>query len=422
MMNSKKKVTITTKPTKKIVKPLNKPSNRTTVTKKPSTTGSVTVISAKSHKINNSTTNKSANKSTANKSITKSTNKNKLVKPSISKLSIFRNLKGGGGSSFNYKYGIDSKQGKRDYMEDTYNIQEFMLNSKKAILYGVFDGHGGDKVSKRLSDKDKGLFSYMISNLNKKKDISITNNIRNSFLEYDLMLYKENFKDGSTAIVILVYDDMLYVINLGDSRAMIISSDEKINIIGNKSCYMCSNDHKPWKDSEKKRIFLAGYFVSPFKIYPSLTSKKTYQSGDIVNADNNMKMYWGGKWESLTNQQANEINVINEKSDVHRVGNSLALSRSFGDFYLKKNTSGEYMGINAAVSPMPDIQIIKINYPINMILASDGFWDVYSNKNSSGLRNLIRQSTDLNKLANELTINSLSSGDNVTVMVVKLFK
>lgn len=324
-----------------------------------------------------------------------------------------------GGSIINdVKYDVSSIQGKREYMEDTYSMMDFVIGGNKCKLFGVFDGHGGDKVSKRLSDNKDGLFPFLINRLtNKSSNVSVIELLRTSFLDFDLMLLNDKYKDGSTAIVVLMIENDIYMINLGDSRGMIISSNENMNIYNGKLSYLCSNDHKPWKDNEKRRIFLAGYFVSPFKIYDSINAKKIFQSGDIVNNNNKYMMYWGNKWDTLSNQQTDEIKLINEKSDVHRVANSLALSRSFGDFYLKKNTKDQYMSIDAAVSPEPDIYQTKLINGMSIILASDGFWDVAIN--NIGFRNKIRSTNNIKSLCDEFVNSSIKSGDNITVMIIK---
>jgi serine/threonine protein phosphatase PrpC len=54
-------------------------------------------------------------------------------------------------------------------------------------------------------------------------------------------------RSGSCAIVIIIIDDVCYVANVGDSRA-IMSAE-----LGEK-VYVLSNDHKPTDDVEMKRI------------------------------------------------------------------------------------------------------------------------------------------------------------------------
>ena len=70
---------------------------------------------------------------------------------------------------------------------------------------------------------------------------SIHNKTRNQYYDYS----------GSCAIVALIIDNICYIANLGDSRAL-YSYDS-----GSKF-YQLSRDHKPNDPIEKKRIYKAG--------------------------------------------------------------------------------------------------------------------------------------------------------------------
>lgn len=61
-------------------------------------------------------------------------------------------------------------------------------------------------------------------------------------------------RSGSCAIVALIIEKKVYVINVGDSRA-IMSSD------GGNYCLNLSLDHKPNDDNEQKRILANGGHV-----------------------------------------------------------------------------------------------------------------------------------------------------------------
>jgi protein phosphatase 2C family protein 2/3 len=54
-------------------------------------------------------------------------------------------------------------------------------------------------------------------------------------------------KSGSCAIVVLIVQDMCYVANVGDSRA-VLSCEE------GRRAYPLSLDHKPGEDGETERI------------------------------------------------------------------------------------------------------------------------------------------------------------------------
>ena len=54
-------------------------------------------------------------------------------------------------------------------------------------------------------------------------------------------------RSGSCAIVIIIIDDICYVANVGDSRALMSAENGKKIVV-------LSNDHKPTDDIEMKRI------------------------------------------------------------------------------------------------------------------------------------------------------------------------
>jgi protein phosphatase 2C family protein 2/3 len=61
-------------------------------------------------------------------------------------------------------------------------------------------------------------------------------------------------QSGSCAIVIIILDDICYVANLGDSRAL-LSEDSSRRV------FRISKDHKPNEIDEKTRIEKAGGFI-----------------------------------------------------------------------------------------------------------------------------------------------------------------
>jgi len=123
---------------------------------------------------------------------------------------------------------------------------------------------------------------------------------------------------GSTSLVGVTYQQKLYVANLGDCRAVAkkVRSKEDIKI---------TTDHKPNEQTELARIKESGGSVS-FK----------------------------GVW---------------------RVGGMLAVSRAFGDGFLKEK---------GWLIATPDIFIIDLkSMPLSFILlASDGLWDVFESEDA----------------------------------------
>lgn len=179
-------------------------------------------------------------------------------------------------------YSANTHQGTvRDYNEDRVSI---ILNIVKPTSYtgsfwpkcsffGVYDGHGGPGCAEFLRDN---LHHFVIKNENfpvnpkeaiiqgfKKAEYEFIskyafcefNNCNdksyNNFSNKNFYNNGNNVKDrsGSCAIVALIVDDLLYVANVGDSRAVLSK---------NKDVIPLSNDHKPDSPEETKRIEEAG--------------------------------------------------------------------------------------------------------------------------------------------------------------------
>jgi len=164
-------------------------------------------------------------------------------------------------------YGVNTYRGIfRNYNEDRVSIIVNAKNPKTNInnedikwpnisYFGIFDGHAGNKCSEYL----KNNLHHFIFNCNNFPNFplkaieqgfktcennyikSIHNKTRNQYYDYS----------GSCAIITLIIDDMCYVANLGDSRAL-YSYDT------GKKFWQLSRDHKPNDPKEKKRIYKAG--------------------------------------------------------------------------------------------------------------------------------------------------------------------
>ncbi|MED6212672.1 hypothetical protein PIB30_085769, partial [Stylosanthes scabra] len=173
-------------------------------------------------------------------------------------------------------YGYSSVKGKRETMEDFYDIKTLKIGGHSVCLFGIFDGHGGSRAAEYLKEH---LFNNLMKHpkffTDAKLAISETYQGTDShFLDSE----KDSFRDdGSTASTAVLIDSHLYVANVGDSRTIISKAGKAIAL---------SEDHKPNRSDERKRIENAGGVVM-----------------------------WAGTW---------------------RVGGVLAMSRAFGNRMLKQ--------------------------------------------------------------------------------------
>ncbi|XP_039032102.1 probable protein phosphatase 2C 76 isoform X2 [Hibiscus syriacus] len=207
-------------------------------------------------------------------------------------------------------YGYSSFKGKRSTMEDFHDIKTSKINGKTVCMFGIFDGHGGSHAAEYLKQH---LFENLMKHPKFMSDtkLAISETYPQTdvdFLDSQRDIYRD---DGSTASTAVLVGNHLYVANVGDSRTIISKAGEAIPL---------SDDHKPNRSDERKRIENAGGVVM-----------------------------WAGTW---------------------RVGGVLAMSRAFGDRMLKQFVVAE-----------PEIQYKEIDEEFELlVLASDGLWDVVPNE------------------------------------------
>lgn len=215
-------------------------------------------------------------------------------------------------------------QGYRETMEDSVLIEP--LNRKGWYFALVFDGHGGNAVSKYLKDNFINIFKYMHmwETIQKSQCEPSDNDVISLICDFCFIMDEEiklNIEGskvcGSTCSGVLMTPTKYYTINIGDSRTVLLRNSEVIEL---------TNDHKPDNKNERERIYKAGSFV--FK---------------------------------------------------GRISGILAVSRAFGDFAFKEE--GELSYKDRPVICHPDVNVHPITSDDQyIIIGCDGLWDNYSSK------------------------------------------
>lgn len=144
---------------------------------------------------------------------------------------------------------------------------------------------------------------------------------------------------------------------VGDRLVVANVGDSRVVACRAGTAIALSNDHKPDRFDERERIENAGGFIM-----------------------------WAGTW---------------------RVGGVLAVSRAFGDKLLKPYVSAE-----------PEIQEEELEGFDFMILASDGLWNVISNKEAVAI---VQNIGDAEAASRKLIQDAFARGsnDNITCVVVR---
>jgi serine/threonine protein phosphatase PrpC len=144
-----------------------------------------------------------------------------------------------------------SIKGRRISNEDEHTIITNLMNKNEKInninLFGIYDGHGGEKISKYLSEEIP--YYYCSKNKNypfsKKYHETVFKDLQTKILKL-----KEGNCSGSTCLLNIMYkyDNELHfnTVNLGDCRSVIVYKSGHSKQI--------TTDHKPDDKIEKIRI------------------------------------------------------------------------------------------------------------------------------------------------------------------------
>jgi len=234
----------------------------------------------------------------------------------------------GADAALGLSYGLSAMQGWRAQMEDDH-VQLLGLPELPTLsLFGVYDGHGGDRVAHYVARHFPRCLLDTKQLTAEMADGEVLQRAQLAFEQALMAIDKEmatlpeiesgHDQSGSTSVMTLLSPTQIVCANTGDSRAVLAREGAAVTL---------SEDHKPYNPVEKERIENAGSHVK-----------------------------------------------------FNRVNGDLAVSRALGDFVYKRceAVSAEHQ----AVTAFPEIigvgrQRDKDQF---IVLACDGIWDVMSSQ------------------------------------------
>ncbi|XP_073005071.1 probable protein phosphatase 2C 78 [Typha latifolia] len=224
-----------------------------------------------------------------------------------------------------------------------------VLTSPSATFIGVYDGHGGPEASRfvssrlfpnlhRFASEDGGLSVEVI-----KKAFDATEEEFLHLVKRSWLTQPQIASVGSCCLVGAIADDVLYVANLGDSRAVLgrRGSDGR-KVVAER----LSTDHNVAVEEVRKELAA---------LHPD---------------DSHIVVHTRGVW---------------------RIKGIIQVSRSIGDIYLKKPEFSRDPLFQRFVSPIPlkravitaepSIRVRKLKeHDLFLIFASDGLWEQLSDE------------------------------------------
>ena len=253
----------------------------------------------------------------------------------------------------------------KDNMEDVSKTIENFNNNPNYLLFTLYDGHGGSEIAKYCKDNFPLNFSKLI------------NNLKNILDNYNLIEREKR----------LISNIELFL------KTSYLKTDENSKVVKNHQAGSTSLTAFFVYDNNKKYLFVA-----------NLGDSTAY----LVNKNYTKKL----SFDHLCTDYSESKRVTSTGGYIfaNRVMGELMVTRAFGDHKLKL----------FGVSSEPSIHMRIINEDDQwLILASDGIWDVISEKDLKDICGNIKSAEEYSKILCKIAVYR-GSKDNISCIVIKL--
>ncbi|XP_018430113.1 PREDICTED: integrin-linked kinase-associated serine/threonine phosphatase 2C, partial [Nanorana parkeri] len=188
---------------------------------------------------------------------------------------------------------VAERRGEREELQDAHTIcydlaqecEPMPADVSRLSYFGVFDGHGGSRAAKFASQH---LHQNLVKKLPRGEGSSVDKGIKkcliDAFKQTDEEFLKQAasqkpaWKDGTTAICVLVADNNLYIANLGDSRSIMCRMNEETQ---KPTVLSLSREHNPTQYEERMRIQRAGGNVRDGRVLGILEVSRSLGDGQF---------------------------------------------------------------------------------------------------------------------------------------------
>ena len=325
-----------------------------------------------------------------------------------------------------FKYGVISKKGEERANEDTFLYLSDLItlsNNKNKIhfgLFGVFDGHNNDYVSKYLRDNCKNIFEEKIGELNEdnykqkienifktldenlkkeseEKDLNDINNLKNVNMdENEIKFYKDiinNTKESPEDVKNIENSDMkdlLLFMNLFKYNNNYLYNNMDIDYMGSSASIVLINNNN---------IITADLGITTSILFDK--EGKLMNKKDLNELLNSEHLFENKK-------EKNRIKKYNESIDYDDLKNNIYIptSRSFGFFKYKADPILNEE--NQIISCIPEVNIYNRDSVDFILLMTKGMINILKNNlnNLNELKDIIiskfkEKDNDINKILNE---------------------
>ena len=167
-----------------------------------------------------------------------------------------------------YSYKEDQNKNYKETMEDKGKSILNFNEKQNNILFALFDGHGGDFVSKYLQEYFDKYFKKNLTNLTQNE---IEKSFKKTFLEIDNSIKDKSINVGSTGTILLITQDnnkkIIYGANIGDTRCTLFNE---------KNIERLTFEHRVEDSKEKERIINSGGILKEGRVNGTLMLSRVF--------------------------------------------------------------------------------------------------------------------------------------------------
>ncbi|XP_029026845.1 integrin-linked kinase-associated serine/threonine phosphatase 2C isoform X2 [Betta splendens] len=189
---------------------------------------------------------------------------------------------------------VAARRGEREEMQDAHVLLPDMSSCLSTLpsqvsrvsYFAVFDGHGGARASQFAAEHlHHNLAKKFPSGDSENLDKMVKKCLLDTFRQTDEDFLKKAssqkpaWKDGSTATCVLVVDDVVYVANLGDSRAVLCRMEAAAEGESRSVTLALTKEHNPTIYEERMRIQRAGGTVRDGRVLGVLEVSRSIGDG-----------------------------------------------------------------------------------------------------------------------------------------------
>ncbi|XP_002987519.2 probable protein phosphatase 2C 2 [Selaginella moellendorffii] len=145
-------------------------------------------------------------------------------------------------------YGIHSKKGHREVLEDAYQAVLDIDGNSRHAFFGIFDGHGGRVAAEFAADNLSRNIRDALDN--GERDLEAA--VRVGYLSTDAAFLKKQLSSGASCVTAFIRDGSLVVANAGDCRAVMSRNGVAVAL---------TEDHRLAREDERRRVEDLGGYV-----------------------------------------------------------------------------------------------------------------------------------------------------------------